>query len=194
MARREQLIAATMKCIARKGLSSMTLSDVATEAGLSQGIVNLHFDSKENLLNETLRHVAGDYREQFEKALQRAEATPAARLLAALELDLKPSVCDRNKLAVWFAFFGESKARPTYRKISGEVDKTYENDMLQLCADVIDEGGYTNVTAAAATEALTSMTYGMWLSCLINPQGWDRHAAMAAIMSYLRNVFPDHYT
>ena len=72
VARREQLIAATMKCIARKGLSSMTLSDVATQAGLSQGIVNLHFDSKDNLLNETLRHVADDYRVQFEKALERA--------------------------------------------------------------------------------------------------------------------------
>ena len=193
-ARREQLIAATMKCIARKGLSSMTLSDVAKQAGLSQGIVNLHFDSKDNLLNETLRHVASDYRDQFQKALDRAEPTAAARLLAALELDLKPSICERNKLAVWFAFWGESKSRPTYRKISGEVDDHYESDMRALIAELIDEGGYRNVTAAAATEALTSMTYGMWLSCLINPHNWDRHAALEAIMSYLRNVFPDHYS
>ncbi len=171
----------------------MTLSDVASQAGLSQGIVNLHFDSKENLLNETLRHVADDYRIQFQRALSRAEPTPAARLQAVLELDLKPSVCDRNKLAVWFAFWGESKARPAYRKISGEVDQDYDNDMKRLCADVIEEGGYENVTAEAATEALTSMTYGMWLSCLINPQSWDRKAAKDAIMSYLRNVFPDHY-
>ncbi len=48
--RRQQLIDATMKCIARKGMGSMTLGDVAGEAGLSQGIVNLHFESKENLL------------------------------------------------------------------------------------------------------------------------------------------------
>ena len=194
LARREQLIAATMKCIARKGLSNMTLSQVAKQAGMSQGIVNLHFDSKDNLLNETLRHVADDYRSQFEQTLARAEPTPAARLQSVLELDLKPSVCDRNKLAVWFAFWGESKARPTYRRISGEADRRYDGDMRQLCADVIEEGGYTNVTAEAATEALTSMTHGIWLSCLINPQSWDRDAAMEAIMSYLRNVFPDHYT
>lgn len=193
LARREQLIAATMKCIARKGLSGMTLSHVAKQAGLSQGIVNLHFDSKENLLNETLRHVADDYRNQFEQALARAEPAPAARLLSALELDLTPSVCDRNKLAVWFAFWGESKARPTYRRISGEFDRQYDSDMKQLCADVIEDGGYASVSAEAATEALTSMTHGIWLSCLINPQSWDRNAAMGAIMSYLRNVFPDHY-
>ena len=53
-ARRQQLIDATMKCIARKGIGSTTLADVAREAGLSQGIVNLHFRTKDNLLNETL--------------------------------------------------------------------------------------------------------------------------------------------
>ena len=51
-ARRQQLIDATMKCIARKGIGSTTLGDVAKEAGLSQGIVNLHFVSKDNLLKE----------------------------------------------------------------------------------------------------------------------------------------------
>ena len=56
--RRRQLIDATMKCIARKGMGSTTLGDVASEAGLSQGIVNLHFESKDNLLKETLAALA----------------------------------------------------------------------------------------------------------------------------------------
>jgi len=68
-ARRQQLIDATVKCIARKGMGGTTLADVAGEAGLSQGIVNLHFESKENLLNETLRYLADEYRTQFDKAL-----------------------------------------------------------------------------------------------------------------------------
>ena len=46
--RRQQLIDATIKCISKKGLGGTTLADVAGEAGLSQGIVNLHFDSKDN--------------------------------------------------------------------------------------------------------------------------------------------------
>ena len=36
--RRQQLIDATMKCIARKGMGSTTLGDVAGEAGLSGDI------------------------------------------------------------------------------------------------------------------------------------------------------------
>ena len=51
-ARREQLIQATIKCIAKNGLSGTTMADITREAGLSLGIVNLHFESKEKLLIE----------------------------------------------------------------------------------------------------------------------------------------------
>lgn len=192
-ARRRQLIDATMKCIARKGMGSTTLGDVAKEAGLSQGIVNLHFESKDNLLTETLRTLANEYREQFDKTLQKAGSDPAAALLALMALDLKPSLCDRQKLAIWFAFWGEVKSRPTYRRICDEYDRHYDSIIEQLCAKLIDDGGYDNVTAAAAAEALTCMSNGLWLSHLISPKSWDRQTAMDAIMSYLVSVFPKHY-
>ena len=50
--RREQLIAATIRCVANRGLADTTIATVAREAGLSQGIINLHFQSKERLLTE----------------------------------------------------------------------------------------------------------------------------------------------
>ena len=60
--RREQLIKATIKCIARKGLSKTTMADVTKTAKLSLGIVNLHFQSKDKLLVETLRYIAEEYK------------------------------------------------------------------------------------------------------------------------------------
>jgi len=191
--RRRQLIDATMKCIARKGMGSTTLGDVAKEAGLSQGIVNLHFESKDNLLNETLRALVNEYREQFNKALKRSGPGPADQLLALMELDLKPSICERRKLAIWFAFWGEVKSRPTYRRMCDERDRYYDDVIAGLCQELINDGAYQNIEASAAANALTSMTNGLWLSCLISPQNWDRQKAMNAVMSYLRSVFPGHY-
>jgi TetR/AcrR family transcriptional repressor of bet genes len=191
--RRQQLIDATMKCIGRKGMASSTLSDVAKEAGLSQGIVNLHFESKDNLLTETLRHVADEYKTQFNKALEKSGPTPAEKLLALMELDLRPSICDRGKIAVWFAFWGEVKSRPTYRKICDESDRYYDSIVEGLCAEIIADGDYKNVSASAIANALSSMTNGFWLSCLISPQSWNRAEAMEAVMSFLRSLFPQHY-
>ena len=192
--RRQQLIDATMKCIGRKGLTGTTLSDVASEAGLSQGIVNLHFDSKDNLLTETLRSLSNEYKTQFDKALHRSGPRPADQLLALMEHDLRPSICDRRKLAVWFAFWGEVKSRPTYRKICDEYDRYYDDVVADLCNAIIDEGKYEGISGKAAAEALTSMTNGLWLSCLLSPQTWDRQLANDALNSYLQNVFPSHFS
>ena len=191
--RRQQLIDATMKCIARKGMSSTTLGDVAGEAGLSQGIVNLHFKSKDNLLNETLRALADDYRAQFDKTLDKAGPSPARQLLAAMELDFKPSICDRKKLALWFAFWGEARARPAYRKICYESDRYYDDVIKQLCAAIIKDGGYRHISAATAANALTSMTNGLWQWALIAPHSFGRAKAMDAVLSYLQAVFPKHF-
>jgi len=192
-ARQLQLIEATMRCIAKKGIGNTTLADVASMAGLSQGIVNLHFKSKDNLLNETLLHLADEYRAQFEKALAKSGPDAAEKLLALMRLDLKPSVCNPQKLAVWFAFWGEVKSRPTYRRICDDVDRHYDEVIQGLCESIIADGDYDHVTAAEATAALTAMTNGLWLDCLISPQTWDRHAALDAVLSYLKSVFPSHF-
>ena len=191
--RRQQLIDATMKCIARKGMGGTTLADVAREAGLSQGIVNLHFKSKKNLLNETLRYLADDYKTAFNKTLERSGPGAADRLLALLELDLRPSIIDRQKIAVWFSFWGEVKSRPAYRKICDERDRYYDEVVERLCEIVIDEGGYEGVSAPLVTIALTSMSNGLWLSCLISPKSFDRQLARQAIVSLLHSYFPKHF-
>ena len=192
-ARRQQLIDATMKCIARKGMGSVTLADVAGEAGLSQGIVNLHFESKDNLLKETLRSLAGEYREKFDRALRKSRPHAAHKLRAIMELDLGPSICNQRKLAVWFAFWGEVKSRPTYRRMCDQWDQLYEEVVAGLCDELIADGDYRNIDATTVAYGLSSMINGLWLSCLISPQTWDRNNAMAAIMSYLGNAFPEHF-
>lgn len=191
--RRRQLIDATMKCIGRKGIGGTTLADVAKEAGLSQGIVNLHFKSKDNLLRETLRRLAGEYRSQFERELARTELSAAEKLLALMELDIRPSVCQPSKLAVWFAFWGEVKSRPTYRRICDELDRHYDDVVQGLCAEIIDDGRYRGADAASIALTLNAMTNGMWLSCLISPKSWNRADADVAIRAYLATTFPQHF-
>ena len=55
--RRAQLIEATIDSIAKYGFARTTLADVARQAKLSQGIVSFYFESKEELLIATLRHM-----------------------------------------------------------------------------------------------------------------------------------------
>ena len=49
-ARRQQIIDATIRCIARKGFQATTIPDICQEAGLSTGAVYGYFKSKEEIL------------------------------------------------------------------------------------------------------------------------------------------------
>jgi TetR/AcrR family transcriptional repressor of bet genes len=190
--RQVQLIQATIRSIAKHGLSDTTIATVAREAGLSQGIINLHFQSKERLLLETLSYVVDEYKTRWEKAFARAGEASADRLFALVEVDFHPSLCDRNKLALWFAFWSETKSRPTYRKLCAERDRGYDQMMRKLCADVVSEGGY-DVDPEIAARGLAAMTEGLWLDMLLSPRSMTRQQALEVSLSYLRSLFPAHF-
>jgi AcrR family transcriptional regulator len=135
-------------------MGNFTLAHVAREAGLSQGIVNLHFNSKDNLLSETLLYLVEEYYAAYMQALDRAGPDSASKLLALMEMDMSPSICDRTKLAVWFAFWGEVRAVPTYQKLCADYDARYDEILVQLCEDIIRDGEYRNVDAQTVTDAL----------------------------------------
>ena len=190
--RREQLIRATIRSIARHGLPDTTMATVAAEAGLSQGIINLHFQSKERLLLETLRFVADEYRECWERALARDHANAAERLAALVKVDFDPVLCKRDKLAVWFAFWGEIKSRPTYRKLCAERDREYHEQLRRLCAEIAKEGRY-DVDPDDVAFGLSAMGEGLWLDLLLSSRKINRDKAYRLCMTYLAASFPRHF-
>ena len=191
--RQHQLIRATIRSVAANGLSDTTMATVSREAGLSQGIINLHFQTKDRLLIETLRHIADEYRAVWEKALDKAGDSPADKLAALVAIDFRQPVCDRNKLAVWFAFWGETKSRPTYRKICAERDAAYRDELVQLCAELIEEGGYSGIDPETVASGLNAMTSGLWLEILTSPRRMKREHAQNICLAYLGTWFPRHF-
>jgi TetR/AcrR family transcriptional repressor of bet genes len=190
--RRVQLIKATIRSIAKNGLSVTTIATVAGEAGLSQGIINLHFQSKERLLEETLGHVVYEYRMVWYKALENCGDSAAEKLAALAGVDFDKRICQRNKLAVWFAFWGESRSRLTYRKTCAESSREYKQCLTGLCEEIIRQGGYP-VKAEHVASGLLALNGGLWLDMLISPADMPAHQAREISQSYLRGVFPRHF-
>ena len=191
--RREQLIRATMKSIARHGLSGTTMATVTKEAGLSLGIANLHFESKENMLNETLQYVTDEYANGQLAILNNDRYdTTSKKIQAILDFEFSPKIIQKNKLAVWVAFWGEAKARPTYQRIRSQADITAEGVFRDLFQSAIDEAGYQNADAELLARGYTALTDGLWLDLLVAPQQFNRVQAKQIAAHYLASAFPQH--
>src|SRR5690606_41362209 len=101
--RRRELIEATVRTIGRRGFASTTLTHVAGEAGLSPGIVNFYFKSKEQLLLATLEQITDEYAAFLREQMDKAGPSPAAQLEAMSDADFAPQVFTLEKVAGWDA-------------------------------------------------------------------------------------------
>ncbi|MCJ8148631.1 TetR family transcriptional regulator C-terminal domain-containing protein [Shinella sp. H4-D48] len=188
--RRQQLIEATIDSLAKRGYSDTTLADVAVGAGLSRGIVNFHFESKENLLVATLQFLSEEYSDHWQSALDKAGPSAASRLWALVRADFSRKICTKRKIAAWGAFWGEAKSRPTYQALCGARDIRYRETVIALCTELKAEGGYDYRPEPMAL-SLCAMMEGLWLRLLMG-DGTTRETALEAAVAFVVAVFPRH--
>lgn len=188
--RRQQLIEATIDSLAKRGYAETTLADVADGAGLSRGIVNFHFESKENLLIATLQYMADEYANHWNSALDKAGGSAATRLWALVMADFDRKICTKRKLAAWCAFWGEAKSRPTYQALCGARDVKYQETVISLCTALKEEGGYQYVPETMAL-AVCATLEGLWLRLMMG-DGTTREDALSAAIEAIVAIFPKH--
>lgn len=191
-ATRQQLINATVDAIAVSGFADLTLSEVSRRAAVSRGLVNFHFASKDQMLVETLAFLTNEYLQSWQRAVEKAGGGPAGKLLALVRNDFHPKVCNRKKIAVWSAFRGEAKSRPTYVDVCTKADDAFDRALELLCAGIVADGGYPHDPRRVAT-GLRALIEGLWLEFLMSPQGLTREEALAVTGSFLTALFPRHF-
>ena len=190
--RRQQLIEATIETLALRGYASTTLTEVARTAGLSHGLVNFHFETKEKLLAETLLYLSEEYRLNWQTYLQAAGPSAAAHLHALLRADLDPSMCRPSRLSAWLAFWGEAQGRPMYQARAGVNDETYNTQMEGICARLMAEGGYTGSPIRIA-RIIRLTTEGVWLDMITMRTPYDVAESQATIYTCAASFFPRHF-
>lgn len=191
--RQQQLIDATIKVLAEKGISGTTMADVTGRAGLSMGIVSLHFQSKDNLLTSSLRHLAKQLRDAWLVIHRDPTLSVRDKLLGIATTSFDPDMASPEKIAVWFSYFGEAKYRKIYRKMAEQFDDERSDALEELCAALIDDGGYTNVYAEDLATTIECLCDGMWLNMILYPEWLTPDVAKAQMTNLLARHFPNHF-
>ena len=155
--------------------------------------MNFHFDSKDALLAATLQHLADKQRDLWISKARRPDVGPAAKLQAIVDAQFHPKVCNRRKLSVWFAFFGESRHRESYRRMSEAVDMERQIMTADLCSVIIAARGYRDISPGEVSRMLEGLFDGLWLNILMYPDVFDRQTARDHVTSYLSLCFPEDF-
>ena len=191
--RRAQLIESTIETLALRGYARTTLTEVARTAGLSHGLVNFHFETKEKLLSETLAYLAEEYRLNWLSYLEAAGEDPAAQLAALLLADFNATICTPAKLSAWCSFWGEAQSRPLYQVQCGSNDDAYNDRLEAIIARLIAEGGYTGNPVRIA-RVLRVTIEGVWLDMMTMSPPYTVEEGLATVHTCAAAFFPRHFS
>ncbi len=191
-ARRTQLIEATIEVMADQGFARTTLTEVARRAGLSHGLVNFHFATKEGLLAETLAYLADEYRANWAAALAAAGPGPASQIEALIRADFEPEVCTPAKLSAWCSFWGEAQSRPLYQASCGSNDEAYNAMVEGFCARLITAAEYPSNPVLTA-RVLRVTQEGVWLDMMTMNHPYDRAEGLRTVFASAAAFFPRHF-
>lgn len=124
--RREQICRAAAAVIARQGFAGSTMRMVAEEAGVSTGMLNHYFASRQDLLTQALVYVSERAQARFHDAIE--EVPPGIeRLTALLDSALAEDVQTNETWRVWINAYGEAVRLPELRHtIEARLHSWYE--------------------------------------------------------------------
>jgi len=188
-----KLINSAIKSISERGINETTMFNVSKGAGLSQGIVNFHFKSKELLLIETLKYISNEYLEAFERKLKRAGNNPLKKIIAIIDNDFDKNICNRDKIAVWYTFFSEVKFKPVYLQICKERDDYYNRTVISIIRELIKYEKNTYLSSERIASSLFALTMGLWLDQLVDSENFNRKEAKNICIDHIRNNFPKQF-
>jgi AcrR family transcriptional regulator len=100
-ARREQILAAALRCFSRDGFHQTTTADIVRESGVSQGTLYLYFKSKDDLI----------------EALAEDRHRIEALMNSLAEHEREPATALRELLRLYFAYLCDPK-RADLRRVS----------------------------------------------------------------------------
>jgi AcrR family transcriptional regulator len=170
--RREQIVRATVRCLAREGYTGLTMKKVAREAGVSQGILHYYFADKRAILAATLEAVTRHLDRRVAAAQSRTGRDPAARLRVLVRECLGVAVRRPEFWVVFVEFWGEMMHDRRLRQVNAEVYDRTRRLIGRLIADGVRAGRFRAVDAQRAAAVVLGLVDGVSLQLTFDPRAF----------------------
>jgi AcrR family transcriptional regulator len=144
--RRDELVAAALRTISKRGFEHTTVRDIADAAGAAVGSVNYYFKSKQDLLRTAVADSDRRFRAYVRAQLAVTEGA-AQKLDRIAELCLLPEEEQGPDWAVFMDFWQQASRVESFRSIFEAANA----DWIDLLVEVVTEGVHDGELAIAGS-------------------------------------------
>jgi phenylpropionate dioxygenase-like ring-hydroxylating dioxygenase large terminal subunit len=153
-------------------------------------MVNFHFDGKQALLLAVLGQLAQEYRDAVAAVVEAADGDPVRCLEGLVRRHFDADLAEPRKVAVWYAFWGETQARDDYLDICDASDRA-QLALIEAQIEALAARGGLELDAQALALGLNGLMEGLWQSILRRGKPFSADEAVGLCRRYLANLFPE---
>ncbi len=192
---RQSLIDATIASIVEIGLIRTSVSEIIARAGVSRGMIHLHFQGKENLIVAAAEAAADDYYDTLKAHLVKARPEGQFQIEAMILCDLGPTGLTEEKTRIWHELRGAVRAYPALHIFSDTRDRFLQNMTVDSFSDIFRQTGCPEGAEQARdmSIAILTMMEGMWSDFMLHPENFDRARAAQIVFRVLASVLPGYF-
>ncbi len=187
--RREQIIQATIQCLARDGYARLTMKTLAREATVSQGILHYYFEDKATILVAVLETVTAELDQRIAQAQAGDNNTPGQRLRAIIHTCLATTQTYPELWRVYIQLWGEMMHNERLLAINADLYVRTRRQVTALLTLGIRAGAFRSVDVTQAAAVIVGLIDGMALQLTFDPQALPLTMAVQccceAVESYL---------
>jgi AcrR family transcriptional regulator len=165
-ARRDEIIAATLRVAAVKGLGNTTVRDVAAEMGTSSGLIHHYFSSMDEVLAAAFEHAAGaDLALTAEEIGTSANAADALSTFFAAYTRLD----EYSAFQLWLDAWAEARRRPALGATSQRLNLAWQQLIATTIARGIEEDSMSCDDPSATAWRVLSLLDGLSMQLAAHP-------------------------
>lgn len=158
--RRQELIQAGIACLGKGGLSAFTIDRICREAGVSRGLINHHFKTKEELLLQV-------YAVMTEHLIvSETVSAGAAQLVEIVHVSFDERSFSRSNLRAWLAIWAEVANHAELNALHRRRYRDYKLRIVTALQAVAAAQGLV-LDAESVARQMIALIDGLWLEhCL----------------------------
>jgi len=179
--RRTELVTAGIACLGKGGMTAFTIDQICKQAGVSRGLINHHFKSKEELL-------VSIYAQMTDYLLRdRSADTPRRQIAGFIDSSFDAASFNKSNLRAWLAIWGQVATQPELKSLHQKRYQQYRQQLVAaLSAIAADE--QIDIDANSVARQLIALIDGLWLEYCLHSEGFSLADARADCYRLLEGV------
>ncbi|PKN69552.1 MAG: hypothetical protein CVU54_09455 [Deltaproteobacteria bacterium HGW-Deltaproteobacteria-12] len=165
--RRNQLTKAAYKVVGQKGYYDFTIRDIASEAGMSTGLVHYYFKNKEELLLHLLKEINKNILGSLNRSISKAK-DPKEKLNIFMKqaFDLVTSEKDYSYLVI--DFWSQVNKNDRMKRANVKLFKSYRDEVAAILTEGVEKGIFVKMEVVYAATVIISTIQGLIIQYVLD--------------------------